>query len=97
MGVKVVVLKLGDRGCRVFSAEGALDVPGFKVRAVDPTGAGDCFDAGFVSGYLDNLPLYEAARIANAMGALAASRMGPMEGTFSLKEVMDFAGRQEPT
>jgi len=94
MGVKVVVLKMGDRGCRVFSAGGTVDVPGFKVRAIDPTGAGDCFDAGFISGYLDNLPLYEAARLANAMGALAASRMGPMEGTFSLKEVLDFMNRQ---
>ncbi len=94
MGVKVVVLKLGGRGCRVFSAQGTIDVPGFKVKAVDPTGAGDCFDAGFISGYLDNLPLYEAARLANAMGALAASRMGPMEGTFSLKEVMAFMKEQ---
>jgi len=93
MGVKIVVLKLGDRGCRVFSAGETMDVPGFKVKAVDPTGAGDCFDAGFVSGYLDNLPLYEAARLANAMGALAASRMGPMEGTFSLKEVTAFIKR----
>jgi len=93
MGVKIVVLKLGDRGCRVFSAGETMDVPGFKVKAVDPTGAGDCFDAGFVSGYLDNLPLYEAARLANAMGALAASLMGPMEGTFSLKEVTAFIKR----
>jgi len=94
MGVKVVVLKLGESGCRIFSSEGTIDVPGFKVKAVDPTGAGDCFDAGFISGYIDNLPLYEAARLANAMGALAASRMGPMEGTFSLKEVMAFMKRQ---
>jgi len=94
MGVKIVVLKLGESGCRVFSREGNIDVPGFKVRAVDPTGAGDCFDAGFISGYIDNLPLYEAARLANAMGALAASRMGPMEGTFSMKEVMTFMKRQ---
>ena len=94
MGVKVVVLKLGESGCRVFSADGVIDVPGFKVRTVDPTGAGDCFDAGFVSSYIDNLTLYESARIANAMGALAASRMGPMEGTFNLKEVMAFIKRQ---
>jgi sugar/nucleoside kinase (ribokinase family)/tagatose-1,6-bisphosphate aldolase non-catalytic subunit AgaZ/GatZ len=94
MGVKVVVLKLGENGCRVFSAEGTIDVPGFKVKVVDPTGAGDCFDAGFVSGYLDNLPTYESARLANAMGALAASRMGPMEGTFSLKEIMTFMQRR---
>lgn len=94
MGVKIVVLKKGDSGCRVFTSESSFDVPGFKVNAVDPTGAGDCFDAGFISGYLDNLPLYETARLANAMGALAASRLGPMEGTFSLKEVMNFIKKQ---
>ncbi|MCX6001041.1 MAG: PfkB family carbohydrate kinase [Chloroflexi bacterium] len=95
MGVKVVVLKLGESGCRVFSGDGAIDVPGFKVKAVDPTGAGDCFDAGFISGYIDNLTLYDTARLANAMGALATSRMGPMEGTFSLREVLAFMKGQE--
>lgn len=93
-GAKIVVLKQGDSGCRVFTRESNFDVPGFKVNAIDPTGAGDCFDAGFISGYLDNLPLYETARLANAMGALAASRLGPMEGTFSLKEVMNFIKKQ---
>jgi sugar/nucleoside kinase (ribokinase family)/tagatose-1,6-bisphosphate aldolase non-catalytic subunit AgaZ/GatZ len=90
MGVKVVVLKLGDSGCRVYTKAETLDVPGFKIEAVDPTGAGDCFDAGFISGYLDNLSLTDAARLANAMGALATTKMGPMEGTFSLKEVLAF-------
>ncbi|MFA5079679.1 MAG: PfkB family carbohydrate kinase, partial [Dehalococcoidia bacterium] len=94
-GVKIVVLKKGDSGCRVFTRDSSFDVPGFRVNAVDPTGAGDCFDAGFISGYLDNLPLYETARLANAMGALAASRLGPMEGTFSLKEVMRFIKSRE--
>jgi sugar/nucleoside kinase (ribokinase family) len=94
-GVKIVVLKKGDSGCRVYTRESSFDVPGFQVNAVDPTGAGDCFDAGFISGYLDNLPLYEAARLANAMGALAASRSGPMEGTFNLKEIMKFMKSQE--
>ncbi len=94
-GVKIVVLKQGDSGCRVYTRESSFDVPGFKVNAVDPTGAGDCFDAGFISGYLDNLPLYETARLANAMGALAASRLGPMEGTFNLKEIMNFINSQK--
>ena len=94
MGVKVVVLKLGENGCRLFTRGTTINVPGFRVKAVDPTGAGDCFDAGFISGYIDNLALEDAARLANAMGALAASRMGPMERTFGLKEVMAFIKRQ---
>jgi len=94
LGVKIVALKKGESGCRVFTSESSFDVPGFKVNAIDPTGAGDCFDAGFISGYLDNLPLYETARLANAMGALAASRLGPMEGAFSLTKVMNFIKKQ---
>jgi sugar/nucleoside kinase (ribokinase family)/tagatose-1,6-bisphosphate aldolase non-catalytic subunit AgaZ/GatZ len=94
MGVKIVVNKLGESGCRVFTRETTIDVPGFKVKAIDPTGAGDCFDAGFISGYLDNLPLEYTALLASAMGALAASRRGPMEGTFSLPEVLAFIKSQ---
>jgi D-tagatose-1,6-bisphosphate aldolase subunit GatZ/KbaZ len=94
MGVKIVVLKLGEMGCRVFTRETTIEVPGFKVKAIDPTGAGDCFDAGFISGYLDNLPIEYSALLASAMGALAASRMGPMEGTFSLPEVLAFIKSQ---
>lgn len=90
MGVQVVVLKLGERGCRVYSPDGVFDVPGFAVEAVDPTGAGDCFDAGFVSGYLDGMSLVNAAKLANAMGALGVSRKGPMEGTFRWEKVESF-------
>jgi len=90
MGVQVVVLKLGERGCRVYSHDGVFDVPGFAVEAVDPTGAGDCFDAGFISGYLDGMSLVDAAKLANAMGALGVSRKGPMEGTFRWEKVESF-------
>jgi D-tagatose-1,6-bisphosphate aldolase subunit GatZ/KbaZ len=95
MGIQIVVLKLGEDGCRVYTHDAVFGVPGFSVNAVDPTGAGDCFDAGFISGYLDNLPLIDSARLANAMGALAASKLGPMEGAFSLKEVLAFMRTQE--
>lgn len=86
-GVRIVVLKRGANGCRVYSGNETLDVPGFEIDAIDPTGAGDCFDAGFVIGYLKGFSLEEAARLANAMGALGASRLGPMEGTFDAATV----------
>ena len=90
IGVKIVVLKLGEKGCRVYIPGEILAVPGFSVNSVDPTGAGDCFDAGFIAGYLDGLPLRRTAEFANAIGALGVTRKGPMEGTFPLKEVMAF-------
>ncbi len=84
---KTVVLKQGPAGCRVFHGPEDLSVPGFRVEEVDPTGAGDCFCAGFTVAILDGLGLREAARFANAVGALAVTRKGPMEGAPTREEV----------
>ncbi|MCX7017506.1 MAG: PfkB family carbohydrate kinase [bacterium] len=97
MGVQVVALKRGGAGCRVFYANEHADIPGFRVDVADPTGAGDCFDAGFVSGWLENMPPREAALFANAMGALGASRRGPMEGIFARGDVTDFITNNQET
>jgi len=90
---EVVVLKRGAAGCCILGARGeVLDVPAFRVQAVDPTGAGDCFDAGFVVGLLEGLPLEQVGRLANACGALGATRLGPMEGALPRAEVEAFMG-----
>ena len=57
---------------------------------MDPTGAGDCFDAGFVVGLTEGLPLEEVGRLANACGALGATKQGPMEGAAFRAEVESF-------
>ncbi len=94
-GAEVVALKRGAEGCRIITAGESVDVPAFKVNAVDPTGAGDCFDAGMVVGLLEELPLPEAGRLANACGALGATKKGPMEGAEFRAQVEAFlAARQ---
>ncbi len=94
-GPEVVALKRGAEGCAVITKDEKIDAPAFQVKAVDPTGAGDCFDAGFVVGLLEGLPLGEVGRLANACGALGATKKGPMEGAFPRDTVNDFmnAGR----
>lgn len=79
--LELIVLKLGRSGCRVYTDDRRIDVPAFDVVEVDPTGAGDCFDAGFLCALLEGAGVEEAARIGAAAGALAASAFGPMEGT----------------
>jgi len=74
-----VLLKRGAVGCTVFAADDIVFILGFLVDAVDPTGAGDCFDAGFVVGLIAQLPLEDVGRSANAWGALATTTKGPME------------------
>lgn len=85
-----IVVTRGEDGCSVFTADGRIDVAGYAVREVDPTGAGDCFDAGFISGILEGMPIREAAQLGNACGALAVSARGPMAGAKSRAEVDRF-------
>jgi sugar/nucleoside kinase (ribokinase family) len=89
-GPKAVGLKRGARGCTIFTKGQEVEVPAFPVEAVDPTGAGDCFDAGFVVGLLEGLSLEQVGRLANACGALGATKKGPMEGAFHRAAVEAF-------
>lgn len=98
-GVSCIVLKKGADGAAYHDRHGTVALPGFAVDEVDPTGAGDCFGAAFVSFWLRGAAPVEALRIANACGALAVTRKGPMEGIFPLAEVEAFAttaGRGQP-
>ncbi len=91
-GAEVVALKRGAEGCTVITTEERVEVPGYPVEAVDPTGAGDCFDAGFVVGLTEGLSLEECGRLANACGAAAAAVRGPMEGSPTRQEAFERAG-----
>lgn len=87
---EVVALKRGAAGCSIFTRDAELEIASYQVQAVDPTGAGDCFDAGFVVGLLEGLPLDQIGKLANACGALGATRKGPMEGVFPRQVVEKF-------
>lgn len=79
-GAQAVALKRGAAGALAMDGSGRATVAGHEVVEVDPTGAGDCFSATFVARLLQRAPLAEALAWANAAGALAVQRLGPMEG-----------------
>jgi tagatose kinase len=87
---KTVVLKMGARGSRIYHQGEVIEIPGFAVQEVDPTGAGDSFSAAFTVAILDGMPLASAGRFANAVGALAVTKKGPMEGAPTRAEVEKF-------
>lgn len=89
-GIPIVVLKRGAQGCVVFTDHEQTAIPAFPVTEVDPTGAGDAFAGGFVVAMLRGMSVTEAARFASAIGALAVTRQGPMEGLPTLAEVEAF-------
>jgi sugar/nucleoside kinase (ribokinase family) len=71
-----VALKLGRRGCLIGTQDGQAHVPAFAVEAQDTTGAGDHFAAGIIASLLGGLDWYSAAVLGNALGAMAAARVG---------------------
>ena len=83
----ITVLKRGPAGCTINHQDKKISVPGFSVTEVDPTGAGDCFSAAFIAGLESGWPLEQVGRFANAAGALAVTRLGPMEGAPTRKQV----------
>ena len=89
-GVGVVALKMGEDGCYVASRSGRMHVPAFRVDAIDATGAGDAFAAGFIAGVVKGWSLAETARFANAVGALCTLAIGTTAGIRSLDETQQF-------
>ncbi len=71
-----LVITRGRGGCTVLTADLAFEVPALPVEEVDPTGAGDCFLAGFAVGLLRGLPLARCASLANWFGAQAVTQVG---------------------
>ncbi len=63
------IVKLGGKGSVAFTGGEVLRQEAYRVRAVDCTGAGDAFNAGFIYGMLTRLDLRRTLRIANALGA----------------------------
>lgn len=90
-GPAAIVLKRGAGGASYFSATETLHQPAFAVAEIDPTGAGDCFGAAFVSFWLRGMPVDQALRLAAAAGALAVTQRGPMEGAATLDQLQAFA------
>ncbi len=93
--LELIVLKRGKAGCTIYTRNQTIDVPAFRVKEVDPTGAGDCFDAGFLCGLLEGRPLAECGQIAAAAGALNASAFGPMEGEICAASVAEMMRSSE--
>ncbi|CAM6112561.1 unnamed protein product [Calypogeia fissa] len=71
-----VIVTEGENGSRVYSKEDEFRVPPFHATELDPTGAGDCFLAGFSAGLYQGLSVYQAVRMGNYFGALAVEQIG---------------------
>jgi sugar/nucleoside kinase (ribokinase family) len=88
--VSRVIVKKGSAGAVYYDRHRRVTAAGFAVPETDPTGAGDCFGAGFVSMWLRGAGPEDALRFACACGALAVTRKGPMEGIATFADIRAF-------
>lgn len=88
-GVKNIVIKLGSRGCFIKNSGMRRIIPAVPgISALDTTGAGDNFAAGFINGLLDGMSLEGCARFANAVASICVERIGAASGGREIGEIL---------
>jgi len=97
MGPEMAVVKMGAKGALAVTRDETVFEPAFRVSEVDPTGAGDVYDAAFVYGLLRDWPLRRTMEFAGAAGAIKVTKQGPMSGPASLEEVEEFIKKTAKT
>ena len=93
-GAKLVLNKRGAAGVLLVSASECRMIPGFTVNAVDTTAAGDSFNAGLAVGLAQELPIDEAIRLANAVGALSTTKAGAQPAMPSMAQARALMAQQ---
>lgn len=86
----LVVVKLGADGAIARSGEQVIRAPAMPVNAVDTTGAGDCFNAGFLYSYLNGDPLETCLQSGNICGGLSTTAVGGVARAPSADQVEEF-------
>ena len=87
---------LGDEGAIAFVDGKILHAKGFETNAIDTTGAGDVFHAGFIYGLLQDWEVKEILRFANAAAALKCGEVGGRKGIPTLEKIQDFLMSSNP-
>ena len=88
--VETILMKRGVAGASIMARGEKFEVPAFAVAVKDTVGAGDSFDAGFLSATLEGATAREAGIFAAATAALTCTGTGPLEKMPHRKEVKDF-------
>ena len=89
-GVQTVIITLGARGAYVATESGGQRVPGFNVKAVDTTAAGDIFNGALAVALAEGKPLEIAVRFANAAAAISVTQLGAQPSAAKRREIEKF-------
>ena len=86
----LVVVKAGGQGAYAQSGGQAWHAPALPVEVVDTTGAGDSFNAGFLAGMLQGLPIETCLRYGNICGGLSTTRCGGASAAPRMEELRKY-------
>ena len=94
LGVEYVVKTLGKKGSTIFSKdeESYWDTRPFEVDAVDPTGAGDSYQAGFLYALINGAPIHECGIFGSAVASFIVEKEGCQTNMPTLDQVKERAG-----
>jgi ribokinase len=87
---QTVIVTLGAQGAQYVRRSGTAVIPGFRVKAVDTTGAGDAFNGGFTVGLTEGKSLEDAIRFGHATAALSVTKPGTASSMPQRAEVEAF-------
>jgi sulfofructose kinase len=93
----LLCVTLGANGALALDGDRAIYSPGFRVSAVDTTGAGDVFRGGFIYGFLRRWPTAQILQFANAAAAVSCTRLGALTGVPDLADVEALLGTTHTT
>ncbi|MFA4836554.1 MAG: carbohydrate kinase family protein [Dehalococcoidia bacterium] len=87
---RAIIVTLGEKGSRVSTPDIEMDIPVFKPKEVlDPTGAGDAYRGGLISGLIRGKHIEQCAMMGSACASFAVERYGTQTYSFSPKELND--------
>lgn len=96
LGVPVIIVTLGARGCLVSQPDRHALIPACRVKTVDTTGAGDAFVGGFAAGLVKfDGDLVRAARFGNVVAALSVTKFGTAPSMPTAREIEAFSRQQK--
>jgi sugar/nucleoside kinase (ribokinase family) len=77
-GCKIAIVTIAEAGSVIYDGQTTVDIPAYATNAVDPTGAGDTYMAGFIHRYLEGeRDLYTIGCFASAVASVMVENVGP--------------------
>lgn len=82
---QILITTLGAKGSEIIYDKKTYIIPAAKAKNIsDPTGAGDAYRAGFLAGYINDLPILECGRMGATAAVYTVEKYGTQTHTFSL-------------